>query len=192
MIQFFKTQKDWRKWLEKNHDRADELIVGFYKVDCGKPSITWKESVDEALCFGWIDGVRKRIDEERYQIRFTPRRPTSIWSAINIARVKELTELGLMHEAGLAAFAKRRDDKSAVYAYEQRKNPELSKEDLKKLKGNKKAWAFFSKTPPSYQKLAFFWIISAKREETRQKRLNQLIADSAAGRKIGPAVPSKK
>ena len=132
-IKFFKTQKDWRRWLSKNHDQVDVLEVGFYKVDTGKPSINWKQSVDEALCFGWIDGRRTNIDEASYKIRFTPRRPNSIWSAINIARVKELEEQGLMHEAGLAAFAKRRDDKSAIYAYEQRKDPKLSAADAKRF-----------------------------------------------------------
>src|SRR5699024_10963532 len=117
LIKIFKKPSDWRKWLEKNHDGVDELRVGLYKTGSGKPSISWKQSVDEALCFGWIDGLRKSIDDTSYKIRFTPRKPRSIWSAINIARVKELQAEGRMHEVGLAAFAKRQDEKSAVYSY---------------------------------------------------------------------------
>jgi uncharacterized protein YdeI (YjbR/CyaY-like superfamily) len=186
MAKFFRAQKDWRRWLEKNHDAQEELWVGFYKTSTKKPSITWKESVDEALCFGWIDGIRKSIDESSYQIRFTPRKAGSNWSAINIARVKELEKLGLMHEAGLATFAKRKDDRTAIYSYEQRKNPKLDPAHAKRLRANAKAWAFFSAQPAWYQRGAAWWIVSAKKEETKLRRLAQLIADSAAGRTIPP------
>src|SRR6187549_476911 len=118
---FFATQSDFRKWLEKNHSKATELFVGFYKVDSGKPSMTWSESVDQAICFGWIDGVRKSIDKDSYFIRFTPRKPTSIWSAINIKKVEELTKQGLMQPAGLASFEKRTEGKSRIYSFEQEK-----------------------------------------------------------------------
>jgi uncharacterized protein YdeI (YjbR/CyaY-like superfamily) len=192
VIKFFKSQRDWRAWLTKNHDRVDELWVGFYKTTSGKPSITWKQSVDEALCFGWIDGLRKSIDETSYKIRFTPRRPGSVWSAINIARAKELDAEGQMHAAGLAALAKRKDDKSAIYSYEQRKNPKLEATERKKLKANAKAWAFFSAQPPWYQKAATWWIVSAKKDETRAKRLAKLIEDSAAGRTIPPLTRKSK
>jgi uncharacterized protein YdeI (YjbR/CyaY-like superfamily) len=185
-VKFFKTPAEWRTWLSKNHDRVDELDVGFYKTSTGKPSITWKESVDEALCFGWIDGRRTGIDDETYKIRFTPRRAGSNWSAINIARVKELEELGLMHDAGRAAFAKRQDEKSSVYSYEQRKNPELSPEELKRFRAKKKAWAYFSEQAPSYRRAVTHWVISAKKAETRERRLETLIADSESEQWIKP------
>lgn len=180
---FFPNSKDFRKWFEKNHKNAKELLVGFYKVTSGKKSITWPESVDEAICFGWIDGVRKSIDTESYSIRFTPRKPTSIWSAINIKKVEELTKKGLMHQAGVAAFSKRQEKRSAVYSYE--KEPEiLSPEFLKKLKATKKAWAFFKTMAPSYQRSCVHWIMTAKQEATKLKRLEELINDSAMERKI--------
>ncbi len=183
---FFKTPADWRKWLERNHDKAEELWVGFYKKDSGKPSITWPESVDGALCFGWIDGVRKSIDEVSYMIRFTPRKPSSIWSAINLKRVEELTKLGLMHAAGLKVFQARDLKKSGRYSFEQEKPQKLDEAYEKKLRANKKAWAFFQAQPPWYQRTSSFWIMSAKQEETRLRRLAILIDDSAHERSIAP------
>jgi uncharacterized protein YdeI (YjbR/CyaY-like superfamily) len=177
---FFATPADFRAWLERHHEQADELLVGFYKKDSGRPSITWPESVDEALSFGWIDGVRRRIDDVSYSIRFTPRRRGSIWSAVNIGRVEELTKLGRMSPAGLAAFAAREESKSRVYAFENAPR-ELPPADEKKFRANRKAWKFFSEQPPGYRRLAIFWVTSAKREETRARRLGQLIEDSGKG-----------
>ncbi|WNG43648.1 bacteriocin-protection protein [Archangium minus] len=181
---FFATPAEWRSWLEKHHAREPELLVGFYKRDSGKPSITWPESVDQALCFGWIDGVRKRVDDVSYTIRFTPRKARSIWSNVNIKRVQELTRLGLMHPAGLEAFEKRAEDKSGIYSHEQKDNPTFTEEYEKKLKANKKAWTFFQAQAPWYQRSATHWVVSAKKEETRLKRLTTLIEDSANGRTI--------
>ena len=180
---FFSTQSDFRKWLSKNHETLDELWVGYYKKDSGIPSITWPQSVDEALCFGWIDGIRKSVDTQSYMIRFTPRRPKSNWSAINIKRVKELKKLGLMMPSGLAAFKKREEGRSEIYSFE-RKAVKLDKTYEAIFKRNRKAWAFFLSTPTSYQKTAAWWVMSAKQEETRLKRLSTLIKDSADGLKI--------
>ncbi|MGH7493634.1 MAG: YdeI/OmpD-associated family protein [bacterium] len=188
---FFKAPSDWRKWLERNHDRAQELWVGFYKRDSGKPSITWPESVDGALCFGWIDGVRKSIDATSYKIRFTPRRPGSIWSAINIKRVAELTKLGLMHVAGLKVFRERDPKKSGRYSFEQ-KPLQLDPAYVKELRANKKAWIYFQAQPPWYRRTSSFWVMSAKQEETRRRRLARLIDDSEHGRSIAPLTRSKK
>ncbi len=182
---YFETPLDFRNWLEKNHDKATELLVGFYKVGSGKPSIKWPESVDQALCFGWIDGIRKSIDSESYSVRFTPRKPGSNWSGINIRKVEELIKIGMMHPSGLAAFKKWNDQKPEIYSYEN-KPEKLSNEYESVFKSNPKAWDFFQLQPPSYQKTAFFWVMSAKQEATRQKRLNELIADSEAGLKIKP------
>lgn len=183
-VLFFATPDDFRTWLELHHAIEKELLVGFYKRDSGKPSVTWPESVDCALSYGWIDGVRNSIDGISYQIRFTPRKPTSIWSAINVKRVAELTKLGLMRPAGLKAFEARKGDKTGIYAYEQRKNAKLTPAYEKQFRANKKAWKFFQSQPPWYQRTASYRVISAKQEETRQKRLGQLIKDSAAGRPI--------
>lgn len=183
-VLFFATPDDFRAWLEQHHAVKKDLLVGFYKRDSGKPSITWPESVDCALSYGWIDGVRNSIDGISYQIRFTPRKPTSIWSAINVKRVAELTKLGLMRPAGVKAFEARKGDKTGIYAYEQRKNAKLTPAFEKQFRANKKAWAFFESQPPWYQRTASYRVISAKQEETRQKRLDQLIKDSAAGRTI--------
>ena len=180
---FFRTPADFRTWLEKNHATATELWVGFYKKDSGKPSITWPESVDQALCFGWIDGIRKRVDEISYQIRFTPRRRGSIWSAINIKRAKELVRQKQMRPTGLKAFAARIENKSGIYSYEQR-STELSQPYAKLLKKNKAASNFFEKQPPSYRKMIGWWIISAKKEETRMVRLAKLISESAKGKRL--------
>jgi uncharacterized protein YdeI (YjbR/CyaY-like superfamily) len=181
---FFETPAAFRQWLEKNHDKASELPFGFYKKDCGRPSITWPESVDQALCFGWIDGVRRRIDEESYSIRFTPRKRRSIWSAINIGRATELTKLGLMRPAGAKAFELRRDDKSRIYAYENAPRT-LPPAEEKRFRSNKKAWKYFNDQPPSYRRVAIYWVLSAKKEETRERRLATLIDDSAHGKRLG-------
>jgi uncharacterized protein YdeI (YjbR/CyaY-like superfamily) len=181
--QFFQTPADFRTWLEKNHATASELCVGFYKKDSGKPSITWPESVDQALCFGWIDGIRKRVDKSSYQIRFTPRRRGSIWSAINIKRATELVRQKQMRPAGIKAFAARIENKSGIYSYEQR-SIELNEPYAKQLKKNKPAWNFFRTQPPSYRKMIGWWIISAKREETRMARLAKLVSESAKGKRL--------
>ena len=180
---FFAKQTDFRKWLEKNHDKETELIVGFYKVNSGKPSMNWSESVDQALCFGWIDGVRKSVDKDSYCIRFTPRRAKSIWSAINIKKVAELTKLGLMQPAGIAAFAKRDEKKSAIYAYET-ELVKLSDEFEKQFKKHEKAWSFFESQAPYYRKLATKWVMSAKQDATRRTRLARLINESENERKV--------
>jgi uncharacterized protein YdeI (YjbR/CyaY-like superfamily) len=179
---FFRTPADFGSWLQKNHATATELWVGFYKKDSGKLSITWPESVDQALCFGWIDGIRKRVDEISYQIRFTPRRHGSIWSAINIERAKELVRQKQMQPTGLKAFAARIENKSGIYSYEQQ-SIELSQPYAKLLKKNKAACNFFKKQPPSYRKMIGWWIVSAKKEETRMARLAKLISESAKGKR---------
>ena len=181
--EFFQTPADFGTWLEKNHATATELWVGFYKKDSGKPSITWPESVDQALCFGWIDGIRKGVDERSYQIRFTPRRRGSIWSAINIKRAKELVRQKQMRPTGLKAFAARIENKSGIYSYEQR-STELKQSYAKLLKKNKAASNFLKKQPPSYRKMIGWWIISAKKEETRMARLAKLISESAKEKRL--------
>jgi uncharacterized protein YdeI (YjbR/CyaY-like superfamily) len=182
-ITFFARPAEFRKWLEKNHAFAQELLVGFHKKGSGRPSITWPESVDEALCFGWIDGIRRRVDEESYTIRFTPRKPTSIWSAVNIRRVEVLTREERMAPAGQKAFEKRRENRSGIYAYEQRR-AQLEEPYASLLRKNEAAWRFFEAQPPGYRKLMSWKILSAKKEETRQKRLRELIAASAEGRRL--------
>jgi uncharacterized protein YdeI (YjbR/CyaY-like superfamily) len=192
---FFPTPADFRAWLERHHDTAPELLVGYYKKASGKPSITWPESVDEALCFGWIDAIRRTIDEESYTIRFTPRRARSVWSVVNVNRVAELTKLGRMQPAGLRAFQARDPKRSGIYAYEQqtrKQDQKLSPAYEKRLKANAKAWAFFTSQAPYYQRTASRWVMSAKKEETQLKRLATLIDDSAHARRIGPmARPAK-
>lgn len=181
---FFATPADFRSWLEKHHGQAQELFVGYYKKDSGKPSITWPESVDQALCFGWIDGVRKSLGPESYVIRFTPRKPSSIWSAVNIQKVEELTRQGLMRPAGLKAFQARSEEKSAIYSFEQKEEPKLSPAHEQRFQAEPKAWAFFQAQAPWYRKSAIWWVVSAKKDETREKRLATLISDSAAGRTL--------
>lgn len=178
MPRFFQTPADFRAWLEQHSAEATELIVGFHKKACGKPGITWQESVDEALCVGWIDAVRKRIDDSAYQIRFTKRKPTSTWSAINIARVADLTSQGRMQPAGLAAFAHRKESTSRTYAYEQASIASLAPADEARFRKQKVAWAFFEAQPPGYRNLVIWRIVSAKQEVTRQQRLLQLIEAS--------------
>ena len=181
---FFATPADWRTWLEKNHANTAEVWVGFYKRESGEPSISWPESVDAALCFGWIDGVRKSLGAISYMIRFTPRKPRSTWSAINIRRVGELKKTGLMHPAGLAAFEKRDGDRSAIYSYEQRKTAKLPPDFEKQFRKQSAAWKFFQTRPPWYQRTSTYWVISAKKQETRWKRLATLIDCSARKRNI--------
>ncbi len=181
---FFPTPADFRAWLEEHHDEAKELLVGFYKKGSGKPSITWPESVDEALCFGWIDGVRKGIDDESYTIRFTPRKPRSNWSAVNIKRVAELTRLGLMRPAGLKAFEQRVEAKSGVYSFEQGDDVRLEEAHEEQFRANAQAWEFFQAQPPGYRKAAICWVVSAKKAETRLRRLATLIDDSQHGRRV--------
>ncbi len=182
-ITFFKSQSDLRKWFAKHHLTSQELWAGYYKKSSGKPSITWPESVDEALCVGWIDGIRKSVDEDSYTIRFTPRKQRSTWSAVNIKRAQELIDQGLMQQAGLKAFQAREENRSGIYSYEQR-SPELPDPYQRLLKKNPAAWKFFQAQPPSYRRAANWYVLSAKKEETRLKRLEQLIEDSAQGRTI--------
>jgi uncharacterized protein YdeI (YjbR/CyaY-like superfamily) len=182
---FFATPADFRRWLKKHHKSANELLVGFYKKSSGRPSITWPESVDEALCFGWIDGVRRSIDDESYTIRFTPRRLHSNWSLINIRKVEALIRDGRIHPAGLEAFETRDEARSGVYSFEQRENATLDGKSEAKFKSNRVAWKFFQTQPPGYRKIAIFYVMCAKREETRERRLQRLISDSEAGRRIG-------
>ncbi|HSL70940.1 MAG TPA: YdeI/OmpD-associated family protein [Longimicrobiales bacterium] len=181
---FFAKPAALRRWLQKNHAATVELWVGFHKKATGTPSITWPEAVDQALCFGWIDGIRKSLGPDRYMIRFTPRRPGSIWSAVNTKRAQELIELGLMQPAGAKAFAGRDAAKTQRYSYE-REQAELSADQLKQFRANRRAWRFFQAQPPGYRKIATVWVVSAKQEATRQRRLATLIADSAAGQRIG-------
>jgi len=189
---FFAKPAQFRGWLEANHAAKRELVVGFYKKSSGKPSLTWPESVDEALCFGWIDGIRRSLGADSYSIRFTPRKPTSIWSAINVARVNELTKLGKMRSSGLRAFAARTPERTGVYSFERNQEAKLAPEQDKRLRDNRKARAFFEAQPPWYRRTAIHWVISAKRPETRERRLTQLIEDSAAGRTIAPLTRTTK
>jgi len=187
---FFATPDRWRAWLAAHHDRVPELWVGFHKKASGRPSITWPEAVDQALCFGWIDGVRKSLDDSRYAIRFTPRRRNSIWSSVNLGRVKELSRLGLMHEAGLAPYRASARAKSGVYSYEERKSAKLPEAMERQFRRSPKAWRFFQAQPPGYRRTATWWVISARKEETRLRRLAILIEDSAQGRVIKPLLRS--
>jgi uncharacterized protein YdeI (YjbR/CyaY-like superfamily) len=179
--EFFASAAEWRAWLEQHHAVADELVVGFWKKATGKPSMTWSESVDEALCFGWIDAIRRRIDDDSYSIRFTPRKPTSIWSATNVAKMAALEAEGRMTEAGRAAFAARRESATGIYSYEQQ--GEVAFDD-EALRADPTAWAYWSKAAPSYKKVVMHWVTSAKKPETRAKRMAELVADCAAGQKI--------
>ena len=180
---FFATPDDFRRWLEKHHATERELLVGFHKRGTGKPSITWPESVDEALCVGWIDGVRRSLGTESYTIRFTPRKPRSIWSAVNVRRAQELIAAGRMRPAGLAAFEARNEQRSRLYSYEQSSHG-FSEEFEKRFRRDRKAWKYFEQQAPWYRRTCMHWVMSAKKEETREKRLARLIADSAAGRPI--------
>ncbi len=189
---FFANPSEFHAWLEKNHDKASEIWVGFHKKSLGKPGITMLESVDEALCFGWIDSVRRSINDTSYANRFTQRKTRSTWSAINIKRAKELITLGRMQPTGLKAFERRTDERSSIYSYEQRQSAKLSGDFEKRFRANKKAWNFFHSQAPWYQRVAAFWVQGAKREETRLKRLAKLIEDSENGRTIAPLTRPQK
>ena len=182
-VTFFKTQDDFREWLEINHEKVMELIVGFYKVKSGKPSMNWSQSVDQALCFGWIDGIRKSMDEESYSIRFTPRKNSSNWSEINIKKVEELTRAGLMKPAGMKAFSFRKESKSGIYSYENEAES-FDYQDEKLFRENEKAWEFFMKQTPSYRKAVVRWINSAVQEITRQSRLEKTIKQCEQQKRI--------
>jgi len=182
-VRYFKSANDFRRWLEKNHATTQELWVGYCKKSSQQPSITWPESVDEALCFGWIDGIRKSVDDLRYTIRFTPRRRGSIWSAVNIKRAQELSDKGLMKPHGMAAFDARKENRSGIYSYEQR-SASLDGHYEKTLRQNKAAWDFFYAQPPSYRKAIGWWVVSAKQEPTRLKRLEKLIRESARRKRL--------
>jgi uncharacterized protein YdeI (YjbR/CyaY-like superfamily) len=191
-ITFFATPAEFRQWLAENHETASELWVGFYKTKSGKPSITWPESVDEALCFGWIDAVRKRIDDARYMIRFTPRKPGSIWSLVNVRKVEELVRQGRMQPAGLKAFAARDEKKTGVYSFEGAARG-LDAAAEKQIRAHKEAWSFYEKQPLSYRRAAEHWVMGAKKEETRAKRLARLIEDSEKGLRLAHLTsPGKK
>jgi uncharacterized protein YdeI (YjbR/CyaY-like superfamily) len=183
---FFSTPAEFRAWLEKHHETEPEVWVGYYKKATGKPTMTWSEAVDEALCFGWIDGKLQRIDEARHRQRFTPRRPGSNWSAINIAKVAALRAEGRMTAAGEAAFAARREDRSAVYSYERRHEAAFDAQQLAAFRANASAWTWFGEQSASYRQTATFWVVSAKRPETRAKRLATLIECSAESRRVPP------
>ena len=182
-VAFFSTPVEFRKWLRRHHKTEQQLWVGFHKKHTCRPSISWPESVDEALCFGWIDGIRKSVDEGSYKIRFTPRRSGSIWSAVNIGRAGYLIRKNRMQPAGMAAFKARIENKSGIYSYEQR-SEQLPEPYAGKLRKNARAWRFFRAQPPSHRKALIWWIVSAKKEETRRNRLAKLIAESEQGRRL--------
>lgn len=184
MATFFPTAAAFRAWLRANAAGEPELVVGFHKLGSGRPSITWPEAVDEALCVGWIDGVRKRIDGDSYQIRFTPRKPASTWSAVNVARVRALEAEGRMTPPGREAYSRRREERSGTYSYEQPAGVELGDAAAAEFRSNPAAWAFFEAQPPGYRKKVIWWVAGAKQAVTRQTRLARLIAASAAGRRL--------
>jgi uncharacterized protein YdeI (YjbR/CyaY-like superfamily) len=181
---YFESPLAFRRWLQKHHHSATELVVGFHKSHTGRPTLTWPESVDEALCFGWIDGIRRRVDDDRYTIRFTPRRSRSVWSLINVRRVAALEKEGRMHPAGIRAFAARSDERTGIYSAEQ-SHVELGPAETRRFKANNAAWTFFQAQPAGYRKIVVHWITSAKKAETQTRRLDTLIADSANGVRIG-------
>ena len=187
---FFKSPDEFRRWLEKNHASTSELLLGFHKKDSGKKSITYAEALDEALCFGWIDGVRRSLDETSYTIRFTPRKPKSIWSLVNVRHVERLQKAGRMHSAGTAAFAQRDPGRTGIYSFENAPL-ELSREYEKEFRRHKGAWEYFQTYPPYLKKQVSYWVMNAKKEETRVSRLQRLIESSAKGERIG-VLPSKK
>lgn len=181
---FFSSPGQFRQWLEQSHDSAEELLVGFHKKDSGKKSVTYAQALDEALCYGWIDGVRKSLDETRYTIRFTPRKPKSIWSNVNVRHVERLQKEGRMAEPGLRAYARRDPKRTGIYAFENEAR-EFSPEFEKRFRANKAAWQFFQTEPPSIRRTCIFWVMSAKKEETRARRLDQLITRAAQGIRSG-------
>lgn len=180
---FFPNTTEFRNWLEENHQSEKELFVGYYKVSTKKPTMSWSDSVDEALCFGWIDGIRKGIDSERYCIRFTPRNPKSVWSKVNIKKVGELTRQGKMQPAGLAIFEKRTDSRSEIYSYETL-SEKLATEMATQFQENQQAWNFFTSQPPSYRKTRIYWVMSAKQVSTKNTRLCRLIEACEAGKRL--------
>jgi len=180
---FFETPLKFSEWLKKNHATQSELLVGFYKVGSGLPSMSWSESVDEALCYGWIDGVRRSTGDKSYTIRFTPRKATSIWSTINIKKMEELIKQKRMQPLGLAAFKKRKEERSSIYSHE-KEAVELDSPFEKQFKKNKKAWKFFQALAPSYKKVAIHWIMGAKQAATKKSRLEQLIKGSEEGKRV--------
>ncbi len=184
-LKFFKTPADLRRWLERNHASRAVLWVGFHKRAAGKPSITWPEAVDQLLCYGWIDGVRVSVDQNSYAIRTTPRKPRSIWSAVNVRRARDLIRTGLMQEAGLAVFSRRDAARTNRYSFE-REQAHLGSPRLKAFKANARAWRWFESQAPWYRKTAIWWVESAKQEKTREKRFAALLADSAAGLPVAP------
>ncbi|NUO39397.1 MAG: bacteriocin-protection protein [Gemmatimonadaceae bacterium] len=189
---FFATPAAFRAWLDAHHDRAPELLVGFHKKGSGKPSMTWPESVDEALCYGWIDGVRRSLDEDSYTIRFTPRRPGSIWSNVNVAKVAALLQAGRMMPAGLAAWERRDPEKSGIYVFERNHPVAFDAEMERRFKRSRRAWTFFQAQPPGYRKQATHYVTSAKRPETRERRLTTLIECSARGERLPYTVSPRK
>jgi uncharacterized protein YdeI (YjbR/CyaY-like superfamily) len=181
---YFDDAAAFRAWLAAHAHEESELLVGFHKVGSGRPSMSWSESVDQALCYGWIDGVRKRVDDERYTIRFTPRKPGSIWSAVNIVKIASLRVQGLMTEAGEAAYARRTEQRSRVYSHERDTPAELAPEDLARFQAHPAAWAWFESCPPGYRRVMLHVITSAKKPETRAARLAKLIEACAQGRRL--------
>jgi len=188
---YFAGPEEFRAWLEAHHETETEVFVGYYKKHTGKPSLVWSQAVDEALCFGWIDGRVNSVDGERHIQRFTPRKPTSNWSAVNIAKMETLRAEGRMRPAGEAAFARRRPERSGVYSYEQRHEAKLEPDQQARFEADAEAWTWFQAAPKSYRTMAIWWVVSAKRPETRERRLVTLIADSSAGRRLKHLTPSK-
>jgi uncharacterized protein YdeI (YjbR/CyaY-like superfamily) len=186
---FFERPEELRAWLAEHHETADELVLGFHRAGTGRPSLTWDQTVDEALCVGWIDGQVRRLDDERYTRRLTPRRARSIWSAKNVARARELIAEGRMLPAGLRAFEARSEARTGVYSHERAEPARLPAEAEARLRADEAAWEFWSGQPPHYRRTAAHWVTSAKREDTRERRLNQLVADSRAGRRVKPLRP---
>lgn len=182
-LKFFKSGTDFRRWLEKNHSSADELWVGFYRKDSGKGGITYAQALDEALCYGWIDGIRKKLDDISFTTRFTPRKPNSVWSNVNVAHVSRLTQEGRMMPPGIAAYERKTDARTGVYSFE-RETASLDPAMVREFRKNRQAWKFFEAQPPYYRRLAAWYVISAKRQETRDMRLKRLIDDSARGDRL--------
>jgi uncharacterized protein YdeI (YjbR/CyaY-like superfamily) len=189
---FFATAAAFRAWLDAHHERETELLVGFHKVGSGKPSMTWPESVDEALCYGWIDGVRRSLGDDSYTIRFTPRRLGSIWSNVNCAKVAALIETGRMMPAGLAAWERRDAVKSGIYSFERNNPVAFDEEAERRFKRSRRAWTYFQAQPPGYRRLATHFVTSAKRPETRERRLSVLIEFSARGERLPQTLSAKK
>ena len=189
---FFANPDDFRAWLETHHAKEQELLVGYYKKATGKRSITWEESVEEALCFGWIDGIRRRLDEEAYTVRFTPRRPNSNWSKKNIASMQRLIKEGRVQPAGLAAYEAGKAEKSSAYSFEQDREPELRSALAKMFQAQPAAWDFFQAQPPGYRRRMILWIVSAKQEATQLRRLNRVIEVSAHEKRVDMMSPFKK